>query len=89
VVLAGSDGASVDLFIDGGDLTGEEPIPAWNGPATIVLQSDQMTSGSVEFDVEIMPPDPKMPQSTREWPARLSGTIEWTCGSMQERSDPE
>jgi type II secretory pathway pseudopilin PulG len=89
ISVSGQDVASVDLFIDGGDLSGEEPAPAWNCVAAVTVLSDRMQRGAIEFDAEIVPPDPRMPSPTRTWPGRLSGTIEWTCGALLAGSHSE
>lgn len=87
-LLAGP--ASVELFIDGGDLPEGSFQPFWSGSGPVTSRAPGATSGSVmvreatlEADAGSKPGISPLP-GVADWPVSLKATIEWSCGAWVE-----
>lgn len=80
VATGDADATRLSLWIDGGDLVEESFQPFWDGSGALGQVSQDGKTGTVPFsELRIMEkPDPSMP--SLDWPATLSGSIEWSCG---------
>jgi hypothetical protein len=83
-----SDVGSLELWIDGGDLSDGADQPFWGGPVTIQAGRDGFAgvatfsrlgreSGPAKGDVTGTP----TPTPTDGWPATMSGQLSWTCAA--------
>ena len=87
--LEAGGGASVEMFIDGGDLPDGAYQPFWSGPVKVTTSKSQGATGTLTFDALPLEPDPGQakagetgpPADTGGWPATLTGTLSWSCGS--------
>ena len=77
--------ASVELFIDGGDLVEGSFQPFWTGPIKVTEPHGDGAVGTVTFsglkleaDAGSKPGLSPLP-GVDEWPASLSGTMSWSC----------
>lgn len=75
--------ATVELFIDGGDLAEGDPQPSWAGSSELRDLSADVGSGVAEFtNLPYSDPDTQKggsPPTDNRWPASLSGTLRWDC----------
>jgi hypothetical protein len=82
-----ADGATVELFIDGGDLAEGSMQPFWSGPVQVTDLGADGASGMLTFmDFELAnpatKPDPGSSATASAvpgWPATISGSLSWTC----------
>jgi hypothetical protein len=80
--------ASVEMFIDGGDLPEGTYQPFWSGPVKVTTSKSQGATGTLTFHALPLEPDPGQakagetgpPADTGGWPATISGTLSWSCG---------
>ena len=87
-ITLGPDGngpASVQLFVDGGDLPEGAAMVAWSGTAAATPTGPGSSAGRLTFaDLPLSRSDGKpapdaTPPSDPAWPSMLSGTMTWTC----------
>jgi hypothetical protein len=84
--------ASVELFIDGADLPEGSPMVSWSGAVAVTSMSPSGDAGTVSFsDLALSQGDGKpapadsgsevgLPSPlVSDWPATLTGTLDWTC----------
>ncbi len=87
---AGND-TSIQLFIDGGDLPDGSPTVTWTGPGTASATRGDFSSGQVAFTRLPLsfgrgkPAESAPAKAGVAWPATLSGTLTWTCGTWAAR----
>lgn len=82
-----ADGATVELFIDGGDLPEGSMQPSWSGPVQVTELGAGGASGKLTFTSlglanPASKPDPasSVPTSAAPgWPTTISGSLSWTC----------
>jgi hypothetical protein len=82
-----ADSATVELFIDGGDLPEGSPQLSWSGPARVTDLGADGASGKLTFmNFQLAnpaaKPDPGSSVTTSAapgWPATISGSLSWTC----------
>ena len=79
--------ATLQVFIDGGDLAEGSFQPFWWGSGGLTGRAAGGTSGTVslgdltlEADAGSKPGSAPLP-GVNDWPASLSGTISWSCGT--------
>lgn len=84
------DGASMEFWIDGGDLAEGSAQPTWNGPVRVTQIGPDGATGKLIFtNLEGISSDPalKGPESPAagpgapgaRWPATISGVMGWAC----------
>jgi len=79
-------GGSLELWIDGGDLTNGADQPFWSGPATIQASPDGFM-GVATFSRLARESGPAKGGATGTstptdgWPATMSGQLSWTCAA--------
>jgi hypothetical protein len=83
-----SDGATVEFWIDGGDLAEGSVQPSWNGPVRITEIGPDGATGTLTFtNLEATSNDPALkgpespaaPSGAGQWPSTISGVVGWTC----------
>jgi len=82
-----SDGATAELFIDGGDLPEGSPQLSWSGPVQVTELGAEGASGKLTFTSlglanPASKPDPAssvLTSAAPGWPATISGSLSWTC----------
>jgi hypothetical protein len=82
-----ADAASVEFWIDGGDLAEGAIQPFWTGPVEVTGLSAGGANGTVTFaglarELDQKPGDPAaqaVEPVTSGLPATMSGTLSWTC----------
>jgi hypothetical protein len=72
-----------ELLEEGAAMPNDGYEPSWFGPMQVVELNAERTRGRVSFAALPYYDDPSGPgPAPAGWPASVSGTISWTCGSL-------
>jgi len=82
-----ADGATAELFIDGGDLPEGSMQPFWSGPVQLAELGGEGASGKLTFTSLGLSNAAEKPEQGSSgptsaapgWPATISGSLSWTC----------